>query len=570
MSFIDRIFRSGNPFDNPGYPMTEMNVNAFLANFGGQHRSDSGEIVNPHTALQTSTVWACVQLISSQIAINPLFMFQLDAKGIKTLAVDHDYFDFVTNRPNPEQDAIQFRTAVQIDLLLHGNGYIELQRDNGGRVVAMWHRMASQTEPVRRDDKKLWFRTTDSVDREPRFIKSADMIHIMGNTLNGYIGLSPIEFAMQSIGGKLAMDKFGNRFFANNATPQMALMTKKLVKADEKTRMRQDWETLQSGHNQHRVAVLDGELDIKSISIPNDQAQFLESRNASEQEIAAIFGVPGHAIGLLEKSVKANVEQQATDLVNYCLRPWMAKWEKALTNKLFSTVGRSAGRYVVKFDTRELLRPDTSSRQAYYQSMIQNGVLSQNEVRDLEGYNPIPGTDGDGYYIQLNMQSLALANSTDPTPNGPDPELTQELEENSFPRRLGQNYRGLFKDGVQRVIKLNTKDSKGVSRCLKPTIDALSLAVRANVSTSTTSKVEYLQAELSPDDEGYKAIEKLLEGMQRRSKDWTEQDIEKICDEELRRVQRALIFALQRDIANAKAKLILEQLEADETEQEEE
>lgn len=548
MSFLDRIFRS-NPFNNPGYPMTEMNVNEFLSHFGGQHRSDSGEIVNAHTAMQTSTVWACVKLISEQIAVNPLFMFQLDGNGNKKLAIDHDYFDIVTNSPNPEQDAIAFRTAVQIDILLHGNGYIEINRDGAGRVAELWHRSADRTQPWRSPTGKLMYRTTDSVDRAVRDIPAQDCIHIMGNTINGYVGLSPIQFAKQQVGGKLAMDKYSARFFANNATPSGIITSVKEIKPEKKQDMRRAWEEQQVGSNQHRVAILDQELKFQQISIPQNDAQFLETKNATAEEIAAMFGVPGYSIGLLSKSVKANVEQQSQDLLNYCLRPWMAKWEKAFTCKLFSARGRSVGRYVVKFDTKELLRPDTASRQTYYQSMIQNGVLSQDEVRDLEGYNAIPGGDGQGYYIQLNMQSLALANSSDPTPNGADIELANEIEENSLPKRLGQNYRGLFKDGVTRLLKNNSRDYKAVYRCLWPTLEAMAQAASQSIAG------EHPECD--------KAVDELLVKIEHRAKKWAEADIESICDDELKKVATSLIYAVNRDEANAKSKKIIDALEAE-------
>lgn len=543
MSFLDRFrFIRNNPFDAAGYPMSIGNVNAFLSRFGGDYRSDSGEVVTPHTSMHTSTVWACVQLISSQIAINPLFMYQLDGKGNKSLAVDHDYFDLITNRPNPEQDAIQFRTAVQISILLWGNGYIELERDNAARVTAMWHRHASKTRPVRLPNGKLAYETADTHNAETRIIQSENMVHIMGCTFDGYHGLSPIEFARQTVGSKIAMDKYSGRFFANNANPSVALTIPKPVKAEDKQKMRTDWETLQTGANQHRVAILDGGMELKTISITQEQAQFLESKNASAEEIASIFGVPGHAIGLLEKSVKANVEQQAQDLLNYCLRPWMSKWEKALTCKMFNTKGRSAGRYVVKFDIKELLRPDSASRQTYYQSLIQNGVLSPNEAREIEGYNSI-GPDGDGHFIQLNMQSLAQANSTDSTPDGPDTELAQEMEENSL-KRVSANYRMHFDDGIERFARNKTKDVKAAHRCLWP------------ILKSTSSTFSELTEESAD-----KAISKFLEGVEHRAQKWNIENLRDICQDEFKRALKSFIHATNNELAERRSQKQMKVLE---------
>lgn len=449
------VFQKQNrslPFDNPQYTMSVDNVDTFLNMFGSRH-SDSGEVVTPHTSMQLATVFSCVRIIAEQIAINPLFMYQVDGEGQKRLAVDHDYFDLVTNRPNDEQDAIQFRTASQSCLLLWGNSYIELERDNSNRVTAMWNRHPSITSPIRDSKGRKAFVTKDSPDKKERFILNENMIHLMGVTFDGEVGISPVEFARQSIGGNLAMDKFSNRFFANYAMPQMALLTKKLVKPEVKQQMRTDWENQHSGSNQHRLAVLDGEMDIKTLSVTQEQAQFLESKLQTKQEVAALFGVPGHMLGMTDKGVKANVEQQSQDFYTSGIRPWAMKWEKAVGNKLFSNKGRSAGRYIVKFDMSGFIRGDSASRIAFYQTGIQNGILSPNEAREMEGLNSI-GPDGDGHYIQLNMQSLALANSTDPSPDGPNTELAQELEENSFIRRVSLSKRmALVKQIVEEVKK---------------------------------------------------------------------------------------------------------------------
>lgn len=548
-SLVDRLLpsRRSNPFDNPNYGMTEVNVNAFLESLN-HNRSDSGENVTPDTAMQTSIVWACIKLISEQIATNPLYLYQLDGKGNKNMAVNHDYFDLITHTPNDEQDSIQFRTAVQTNLLLHGNGYVEIQRDKGGRVVAMWNRSAARTKPYRLQNGRLVYITTDGTSSE-RQIELADMIHIMGNTFNGYIGLSPIAYARQAIGGNIAMDKFSGRFFANFAMPQLALLTKKLVKPEVKQQMRNDWEAMHSGINQHRLAVIDGEAEIKTLSVPPEDAQFLETKMATKRDIATMFGVPLQKLNDFEKGVKATSEQQDTDFYNVCLKPWMAKWEKGLTNKLFSKVGRSAGRFVVRYDIRDLIRPDASSRQSYYQSMIQNGVLSQNEVREIEGFNSI-GPDGDGHYIQLNMQSLAQANSTDPTPDEPNTELNLEVQENSIASKAEKAYRHLFDSGMQRLMKRPTRDYRAVMQCMEPALSSMAVMLRES------------NVPLVADDPMHKAVAKTLERIEHVAGKWDGQaKIESLSKEELRKAVKSLVFAAQRERADTIAKKHIEELE---------
>jgi hypothetical protein len=324
------------------------------------------------------------------------------------------------------------------------------------------------------------------------------------------------------------------------------------LKPEDKTKARTDWESLQGVHNQRRVAVLDEEMKFQQISVTQTDSQFSESKIEIAKEIAASFGVQGYAVGLLDKGIKANVEQAAQDLYNYCLRPRMAKWEKAFTRKLFSSRGRSAGRYVVQYDVFKLLHPDDASIQTSIQSSIQNGIICPNEGRAWLGLNSI-GPKGDTHYIQLNMQTLELANATGPVDDQPDTELALEQEENSLPR-LGASYRGLFKDGVSRLLKTTTRDYKAVYRCLWPTLDAMSQAASQTIA--------------GPHPECDKAVEDLITKIEHRAKKWAESDLEVIVYEEMKRVATALIYAVNRDEANAKSATIVAQLSTDKTDTE--
>ena len=559
MGFLDRFFR-GNPLDVPGAINNEMTVNAFLESLGNQHRSDSGEVVNEHTSLQIATVWACVSLIAKQVATNPFNMYEFDGSGNRNLAASHDYFDLVNSKPNPYQDAIAFRTAVELSTLLTGNGYIEIQRDKGARAVALWHRSSYLTVPHWRPDatsivgQKLWYKTTDSAGGEDRWIPCENMIHLMDMTRDGWVGMSAIHHHSQTFGKRIAMDKFGARFFANNATPSgiLTMPANLKVKPEDKPKMRKDWEDQQLSGNQHRINILDQGTTFTPITIAQNDAQYLESSNATAEDIASIFGVPGYVVGLLSKSVKANVEQQNQDLYNLCLRPRMTRWEMAYTNKLFNNKGRSAGRYSVQFDMFKFLHPDSASLVVSNQSSIQNGVMSVNEARATVGLNSI-GPVGDAHYIQLNMQTLELANSNPPVNDKPDTELALEQETNSLPKRLGQNYRGLFKDGATRLIKTSVRDHKAVYRCLWPTVDALARVAYQDL------KGEHTECD--------KAVDELLIKIEHRCKKWSEENIEAICDEELKKVATSLIYAVNRDEANAKSKKMADALLA-ETEQE--
>lgn len=423
MSLFGKILR-GNVFDNPQVPMTAENVGYFLELFGGGGRSDANEIVSPNTAMQLSTVYACIRILGEQVGKSPFRVLEVSDAG-KKVAFDHQLYDVLESNPNPEMSAVTFRSAVTAQMLLWGAGFVEIVRNNAGQVISLWPRGAWATKPTRINGA-LCFATTDTPGGQTRLIQASDMLHIPYVTLDGIHGLSPIAQARQALGTALALDKFGARFFGNYATPRVAIKTPSPMKAADKTQARADWEALQSGSNQHRVAILDNGMSIEQLSIPPEDAQFLQTKGYQKREICSLYGVPPQMVGDLEKAIKSNVEQQGIEFLQYTLSPLLTRWEMELQRKLIPKLGRNAGRYIIKADTRELLRPDAASRQSFYQSGIQNAYLRPNEVREMEGLNPYDGEVGWVPAIQLNMQPLS--NLLTGTPPAADNEIQDEAQ----------------------------------------------------------------------------------------------------------------------------------------------
>jgi hypothetical protein len=224
-------------------------------------------------------------------------------------------------------------------------------------------------------------------------------------------------------------------------------------------------------------------MKLVQLSVPPEDAQFLQTHQMSDRKICAMYGVPPHMVGDLDKAIKSNVEQQNIELLQFTISPILTTWRQELQRKLFATTGRSAGRYSVGFDTRDLLRPDSTSRQAYYQSGIQNGYLLQNEVREMEGHNPYEDGIGSEPAIQLNMQPLA--NMLGPQQDGNDGGTIEE--QNSLVSRLSDLYLPLFRDGLSRFIHRSKRDLAGVLACIGPCLETISVSFRGAETPATES-----------------------------------------------------------------------------------
>ena len=172
------------------------------------------------------------------------------------------------------------------------------------------------------------------------------------------------------------------------------------------SKLRESWQSVYGGSgNTGKVVVLEEGLKYQQVSIPPEEAQFLETRKFQINEIARLYRVPPHMIGDLEKATFSNIEEQSIEFVKYTLNPWVVRWEQSLCKSLLSESEKS--RYFIKFNVDGLMRGDYESRMQGYATARQNGWLSANDIREMEDMNPIPDEEGGNLYlINGNMTKL--------------------------------------------------------------------------------------------------------------------------------------------------------------------
>jgi HK97 family phage portal protein len=300
--------------------------------------SSAGPYVNEQKALQTAAVYACVRVISEAIALLPLHIYRYEADGT-AIAPEHRLYELLHDSPNDEMSSFSFRETLMSHLLLYGNAYAQIVRDGGGRVLALYPLLPTKMDVFRNENGQLQYTYWRDMDERRGNEKSGgialrreEVLHIPGLSFDGISGYSPIALAKNAIGMAMATEEYGAGFFANGANPGGLLEHAGTV--NDPAKLRSIWEALYKGaNNAGRVAVLEDGLSFKPISIPPEQAQFLETRKFQLQEIARIFRVPLHMIGDLEKSSFSNIEQQSMEFVKYPLDPWVVRWEQALPEK---------------------------------------------------------------------------------------------------------------------------------------------------------------------------------------------------------------------------------------------
>ena len=369
--------------------------------FGGTF---SGKHVNETTAMQTSAVYACVRILAEAIAGLPLHVYERTPEGGKKLLVNHPLYQLLHDEPNPEMTSFIFRETLMAHILLWGNAYAQIVRDGRGHPVALYPLLPNRTTVERTPRGDLVY-TYQGEEGAPIKLPREQVLHIPGLGFDGLIGYSPIAMAKNAIGMALATEEYGARFFGNGANPGGTLEHPGTIKDID--RLRASWnEKFRGVDNAHSVAILEEGMKFNPISIPPEQAQFLQTCKYQIGEIARIFRVPPHMVGDLEKSSFSNIEQQSLEFVMFTLNPWVRRLEDSLTQSLL--LPSENGQLLVRFNVDGLLRGDYASRMRGYAIGRQNGWLSANDIRSLEKLNLIPAQDGgDLYLVNGNMQPLA-------------------------------------------------------------------------------------------------------------------------------------------------------------------
>lgn len=366
-------------------------------------QSNSGIDVDEESALKISTVYACVKVISETIASLPLNLLKELTNGDTEKAKQHPLYSVLKDVPNSEMSSFTFREMLMTNLLLWGNAYALIKRNKNGEIVELYP-LKSKNMVVERDMTTNAIKYTYTNNKGlTKTYSPKQIFHIPAFSFDGIIGVSPITYAREAMGLALATEEFGARFFGNGARPGGVLEHPGVLKDPEK--LRESWNKVYQGTaNSHKVAVLEEGMKYHEIGMSPEDSQFLQTRSFQIAEICRIFRVPPHMVGDLSRSTFSNIEHQSIDFVVHTIRPWLVRWEQAITRALLNEEERTI--YYAKFNVDGLMRGDFVTRMNGYAIARQNGWMSANEIRALENMNKIPADQGgDLYLLNGNMIS---------------------------------------------------------------------------------------------------------------------------------------------------------------------
>jgi HK97 family phage portal protein len=466
MGFVTRLLH-GRSDNQRGAGLGEAAAWLHEAMLGPE--SATGVHVSPESALRYTAVLTCVRVLAEGVASLPCLLyerFEEHGREGKRRAPQHAVYRLLHDAPNPHMTALELFEVGMAHCLLWGNAYFEIEWSQGGQALALWPLAPWRVTAGMTRRAKTYRLELDG--EAGRVLSDYQVLHVPGFGYDGVRGRSMISLAREAIGLGLAAERYGASVFGNGAVPGGVLEHPGALSDAAYSRLQESWATRHEGLSQaHRLAILEEGLKYNKIGIPPEDAQFLETRRFQRTEIAAVFRVPPHMIGDLERATFSNIEQQSTEYLTNTLAPWLRRWEQRINRSLLVSESERR-RYFAEFLVDALLRGDTVTRYTAYATGRQWGWLSVNDIRARENMNPVAG--GDEYLAPLNMQQIGdeAAGEEAPAERQADRVQRRAVDHRAAAVRLVEANRPALQDAAQRILNREANDVSNAARRLLP------------------------------------------------------------------------------------------------------
>lgn len=365
--------------------------------------SSAGVSVTASSALGVSAFFACLRLISSSIAALPLPVYRRNSEGIAVEARDSQLWKVLHDSPNADQTALDYMETVSVSLLMRGDHFARKLLD-GKRLIGL-EPVRPDIVTVRRDSsgqiRYRWSENGQSVD-----LGEDEMFHVRGFGGGPLGGLSVLALARESLGIAIAADRAAGAIFRNGVQPTGALKFKEWLDAEKREIARNDLANEFSGaQNAGRPMILEGGVEWEQITLKADDAQLLESRAWSVEDVCRWFGVPPILIGHSDKQTSwgTGVEQVVLGFLKFTLTPYLRRIEQSISKQLLTPAERAQGLFA-EFNVEGLLRGDSNGRAQFYHYALSDGWMTRNEARAKENLEPVEGGD----VVTIQSQNIAL------------------------------------------------------------------------------------------------------------------------------------------------------------------
>jgi len=381
-----------------------------------------GKAVTPETCMASPTVQSIVTAISRRFAATPIHVYGTKmVQGIeaKEKLPDHPVSKLL-RQPNEWQSSVDYWQDLASTLARYGKFIAVKGKTSKNKVLSLWP-INPGGVVIKQDFEGLNGGITFHSGND---VYQMNQVHYIRGPAKDFVnGDSIANNIKTAIGLEIACEEYGATFFNNGAVPLKEFFYtdafKGFRKPEDEKQFIEDFQAQFTGNKRHMAYLLPKGIDSKLTPVENEKAQFLGTRKFYQTVIAGAWGVPQHLVGNLENGHYNNVEQQDKDFVVNVIMPYFRICESAMERDLLTQEDRDKG-IVIRFNMDATLRASFEERQKGLQVEFQNGVINQDEWREIEGKNPKPDGSGKDYYYSANLikegeEPLSRANTETPT-----------------------------------------------------------------------------------------------------------------------------------------------------------
>lgn len=366
---------------------------------------DQTKLTPPDAALQVSAVFACVELLAQTISTLPLYVYRDDDRFGRLPDKSGRLWMLLHERPNAWMTPSEFLAAMVVNRMLRGNAYAQVMRDGTGEPMALIPLSPDQMEVSVVEGGEVYTYYQDGVISA---LAPENVVHWKGLG-NGFLGLSKLDFMRATTNEAIKAQENANSLYGKGSKPTGVLQTDSKLSPDQVRALMERFQMNMTSSGGGLI-IADRGLSYTQMSLSPADAQLLETRRFTVEEICRWFGVPGVLVGTTGQTTwGSGIEQIVAGFHKFTVGPLCKQLEQAFERRLKRIEDTGL---TIEFKMDALLRTDPASRAAFYSTMSQNGAMTRNEIRRLENLPPMEG--GDELTAQSNLVPLRKLGSVEP------------------------------------------------------------------------------------------------------------------------------------------------------------
>lgn len=333
--------------------------------------------------LLLSAVYAATELISNSIASMPINVKQY-AEDERTIIRNHYITDIFNHL---RQSRFMFIKCMVWDMIIHGNGYAYIVRDEEKRPKDLIYLPSASVSIMSTTQNNDIYYLVNGYKNVPNNVQPKDMLHLFKNTKDGYRGISVLDYAIETLKTAGYAEKSASDYFGSGCSIKGILKFNSYRDDEQKESARSSWNQVH-GSGGSGLAIMDADCDFIPVMQSANESQLLDTRQFNVTEIARFFNISPVLLQDLSHSSYNTIEAANLEFVQHTLMPYIKLIEEEFNRKLMFT-----NDIYIDIDETTLLKGDKTTMSNYIRTLKDGGVITTNEARDMIDMNPIEGGD---------------------------------------------------------------------------------------------------------------------------------------------------------------------------------